>query len=369
MLPLRPRLALYPPPPKYQKVPKCSTFHFRIFARPLLHNDLRRSAGHSGAQSQFSDKLSPMPHRPHVLVTEGSAQAPLDYLRDFCHVHELPVTHPDFPATLAKADALIVRTYTKVNAEFLKGAPLLKVVGRGGVGLENIDVPACRARGIQVVYTPDANTLAVGDFTLGAILRLIRPWAEFPAGGYTPKEFKHQRDTLRGRQLNELTLGILGLGRVGSRLAQLVHAFGTRILFTDINPAISTPLATRVDLSTLLAQSDILTLHADMREGNHHLIGARELAQMKRGGILINHARGELLDLQALSTALQSGHLAGAAIDVFDPEPPTTLPPLPNAILTPHMAARTHTAIDNMSWVTKDILRVLRNEAPHYPAP
>src|SRR3954451_1911291 len=150
-----------------------------------------------------------------VLVTEGSDRRPLGWLRTQANVVEIAVDDPAFPAQLAKADGLVVRTYTKVTAEFLKGAPRLKVVGRGGVGLENIDVAACRARGVEVVFTPDANTLAVGDFVFGYMLQLLRPWNPFKDHVYEKKEFKRIRDTVRGRQLNELTLGVLGMGRVG----------------------------------------------------------------------------------------------------------------------------------------------------------
>jgi D-3-phosphoglycerate dehydrogenase len=276
---------------------------------------------------------------------------------------------------LAGADALIVRTYTKVNTALLEGAPRLRVVGRGGVGLENIDVPACRARGIEVVYTPDANTLAVGDFVIGYMLQLLRPWTFFRDAVYEPKDFKRIRDTVRGRQLNELTLGILGMGRVGRRLGHIAaNGFGMRIIYNDLIDVagrLDFP-AHSVDKPALYAQADVLSLHVDMRPGNHHLVGREQLAQMKPGAILINTSRGEVLDAAALAEALRAGRLAGAAIDVFDPEPPQADFPLlglPNVLLTPHLAARTYTALENMSWVVKDILEVLEGRPPQYPAP
>lgn len=314
---------------------------------------------------------------PIVLVTEGSAPAPLAWLRDRAEVLEVPLSDPALPAALARAEGLIVRTYTKVTREFLKGCPNLRVVGRGGVGLENIDIPACRERGIEVVYTPAANTLAVGDFLFGALIRLIRPWSEFSSQAYTPAEFKRVRDSQRGKQLNEMTLGILGMGRVGRRVGRIAaNGFGMNVLFHDIAPVEQlSPLdfpAQRIALQDLLARSDVLTIHTDMRDGNYHLIAAPQIAQMKPGAILINYARGELLDAAALASALKSGHLSAAAIDVYDPEPPTQNFPLlglPNVLLTPHMAARTHTAIDNMSWVVQDIHRVLTGLPPEWPAP
>ncbi|MFI5381118.1 MAG: hypothetical protein ACHRHE_17615, partial [Tepidisphaerales bacterium] len=130
---------------------------------------------------------------PTILVTEGSDPTPLAWLKERANVIEIATNHPDFESRLAQAQGLVVRTYTIVNAAFLAKASRLKVVGRGGVGLENIDVKACRARGVEVVYTPDANTRAVGDFVFGYILQLLRPWCFFRERAYEPKEFKRVR--------------------------------------------------------------------------------------------------------------------------------------------------------------------------------
>ncbi|MDB5320638.1 MAG: D-3-phosphoglycerate dehydrogenase [Phycisphaerales bacterium] len=314
--------------------------------------------------------------KPLVLVTEGSDPKPLDWLRERADVIEIGPDNGDFDRYLVKAEGLLVRTYTKVDAALLAGAPNLKVVGRGGVGLENIDVPACRARGVQVVYTPDANTLAVGDFVFGYALQLLRPWNFFKDAAYDPKEFKRIRNTVRGRQLNELTIGILGMGRVGRRVGHIAaHGFGMRVLYNDILdiPASALPFpATAVDKSTLYKEADILTLHVTMLPGNHNLIGQAQLATMKPTAILINTSRGEVLDAAALRDAIKSNQLAGAALDVFHPEPPPPDFPLlglDNVLLTPHLAARTYTALENMSWVTRDVVEVLNGRAPRYPAP
>lgn len=313
--------------------------------------------------------------RPVVLVTEGSAKRPLDWLKERAEVVECKLDDLRLESELARAEGLIVRTYTRVTEAFLNKTPKLRVVGRGGVGLENIDVPACRKRGIEVVYTPDANTLAVGDFVFGALIRLIRPWGEFSTTAYSATEFKRIRDTQRGRQLNEMTLGVLGMGRVGKRVGTIgALGFGMRVIFHDIEPVDATVTfpAERVSPERLYKEADVLTIHTDMREGNYHLVGANEIGMMKRGAILINHARGELLDAAAAAAALRSGQLGGAAIDVFDPEPPTADLPLlgcPNVLMTPHMAARTETAIENMSWVTRDVYQVLAGEKAAYPAP
>jgi phosphoglycerate dehydrogenase-like enzyme len=312
--------------------------------------------------------------RPLVLVTEGSDAAPLDWLRQNAEVIEVPPDSAQFPNYLAKADAMVVRTYTRVNQSMLDQAPRLRVVGRGGVGLENIDVAACRLRGVEVVFTPDANTLAVGDFVIGYMLQLLRPWAFFREKAYEPKEFKRIRNTVRGRQLNELTLGILGMGRVGRRMGRIARGFGMRVIYNDVldvHGELDFP-AESVDKSTLYRTADVLSLHVTMLPGNEHLIGASQLALMKPTAILINTSRGEVLDAAALADAIRDKRLAGAAIDVFDPEPPAADFPLlglENVLLTPHLAARTYTAIENMSWVVRDVMAVLNGEKPKYPAP
>jgi D-3-phosphoglycerate dehydrogenase len=316
-----------------------------------------------------------MANRPVVLVTEGGDQGPMEWLRTQAQVLEIAQDDSAFADALAKAEGLVVRTYTRVNQELLSKAPNLKVVGRGGVGLENIDVAACRKHNVQVVYTPDANTIAVGDFVFGCMLRLLRPWGEFRERALEPKEFKRIRDTQRGRQLNELTLGILGMGRVGRRVGHIAaNGFGMRVIYNDILNVSSTVNfpATPVDKPTLYRESDVLSLHVTMIPGNENLIGAKELAAMKPGSILINTSRGEVLDINALKTTLDQKHLAGAALDVFHPEPPAIDFPLlgmENVILTPHMAARTYTAIENMSWVVRDVIDVLHGKPPKFPAP
>jgi D-3-phosphoglycerate dehydrogenase len=313
--------------------------------------------------------------KPTILVAEESDKGPLQWLKDRAEVLEIRDTQPGFNEALARAQGLLVRTYTQVNEAFLDRAPNLRVVGRGGVGLENIDVKACRRRGIEVVYTPDANTLAVGDFVFGYMLQLLRPWNFFKERAYEPGEFKQIRATVRGRQLNELTLGILGMGRVGRRVGRIGSAgFGMRVIYNDLTDVSGRfdYAAEAVDKTTLYQQADILTIHVDMRPGNEHLVGASQLALMKPTAILINTSRGEVLDVNALAEALKKGLLTGAALDVFHPEPPKADFPLlglDNVLLTPHLAARTFTALENMSWVVRDVLAVLNGQTPKHPAP
>lgn len=316
-----------------------------------------------------------MSETPLVLVTEGSDPTPLAWLKERARVLEAAPDSLEFNAALADVAGMVVRTYTKVNETLLARCPKLRVVGRGGVGLENIDVKACRARGIEVVYTPDANTIAVGDFVIGCALQLLRPWAPFKDRVYEPQEFKRVRNTLRGKQLNELTIGILGMGRVGRRVGKIAaNGFDMRVIYNDlldVQAQLKFP-ATAVDKPTLFREADIVSLHVDMKPGNKRLVSTPLLSLMKATAILINTSRGEVLDEVALAAALREKRIAGAAIDVFDPEPPRADFPLlglDHVLLTPHMAARTHTAIENMSWVVRDVIEVLQGRTPNYPAP
>lgn len=312
---------------------------------------------------------------PIVLLTEGSHPTPLAWLRERATVLETRLDHPDFSRDLARADGLIVRTYTRITPGFLDRAPNLKVIARAGVGLDNIDIPACRARGIEVVYAPDANTLAVGDFVFGILLRLVRPWAFFKERAYAPDEFKRVRNAIAGRQLNELTLGILGMGRVGQRVGQIASSgFNMPVIYNDlrdVSPDLPYP-ATAVDKPALYRAADVLTIHVDMRKGNENLVGAEQFRQMKPGAIVMNSSRGEVLDAHALAAAIKSGRISAAALDVYAPEPPPDDFPLlgmDNVLLTPHLASRTATAVENMSWVVRDVMNVLEGRAPRYPAP
>ena len=315
-----------------------------------------------------------MDTRPLVIVTEPADPTPIAWLKERCRVVEASSDSPEFHAALPAADGLMVRTYTRVNDGLLASAPRLRVVGRGGVGIENIDVKACRARGVEVVYTPDANTTAVGDYVFSLILQLIRPYAFFKEQAYDAATFKKVRNGWMGRQLNEMTIGLLGMGRVGKRVGRIAaDGFGMRVLYHDLLGTMELPFeATSVDKLTLLRTSDVLSLHVDMRPGNEHLIGAAELAELKPTSILLNTCRGEVLDAIALADALRARRLFAAAIDVYAPEPPPADFPLlglENVLLAPHMAARTTTAIANMSWVVRDIVGVLNGERPTYPAP
>ncbi len=279
---------------------------------------------------------------------------------------------------LARADALVVRTYTQVNEALLAKAPKLKVVGRAGVGLDNIDVPACRRRGVQVVYTPDANTQAVVEYVLGLILDDLRPRYTLQRP-VEPAMFHELRKVQVGQQLDQLTVGILGFGRIGKRLGRALRALGVNLLVNDLLPEAELRKATEfpfdyVGKPKLYAASDILTIHVDGRSANRGMIDAAALAQFKPSCMFINAARGMLVDNAALAAWAKSvaDKRGRAILDVHEPEPPEPTYPLfglPNVRLLPHLASRTDMALENMSWVVRDVLAVLEGKRPRDPAP
>ncbi|MBT3202303.1 MAG: phosphoglycerate dehydrogenase [Phycisphaerales bacterium] len=271
---------------------------------------------------------------------------------------------------IADADGLVVRTYTQVNDELLNRAERLKVVGRAGVALENIDVPAARSRGVEVVHTPAANTLAVVDYTIAAIIRMNRRfWA---MDGYvTPEEFHRMRKGSYGRFLADMTLGIVGCGRIGSRVGAAAAALGMTVLYNDIIPIELNYAAQSVDKPTLYSQSDIVTIHVPLDESTTGMIDASALEMFKDGAQFINAARGPCVNYNDLADALRAGRISGATVDCHNPEPPPEDYPmfgLENVTLTPHTAARVPQAVENMCDVVFDIIAVLQGHPPQYPA-
>jgi (S)-sulfolactate dehydrogenase len=257
----------------------------------------------------------------------------------------------DRPAALGKelasADALIVRNRTQVDRDLLGAAPRLKVVGRLGVGLDNIDVDACRERRIEVIPAMGANALAVAEYVIGTAMFLLRgAYASTAAVG----RGEWPRPALsNGRELAGKTLGVVGFGGIGRLAGRLAGALGMRVVGFDaqIDPAAGVwaeeGVAAR-GLDELLAEADVVTLHVPLVAGTRHLIDAARLARMKTGAILINTSRGGVVDEAAVAAALASGRLGGAALDVFEQEPLPGGSPLascPNLLLTPHIAGVT----------------------------
>ncbi|MEM1354212.1 MAG: NAD(P)-dependent oxidoreductase [Planctomycetota bacterium] len=311
-----------------------------------------------------------------IVITERLDTRCADWLAERHEVVWHRHDQPGLADSIADADALVVRTYTAVDQSLLDRCPNVKVIARAGVGLDNFDLPTCEKRGVMVVYTPDANTQAVVEYVLGLMLDHARPRTELTAGT-TAEQFHALRGSEVGVQLSDLTLGIVGLGRIGKRVATVAHALGMNVLGTDLLPEASIRGAIRdvpfdfVDHGSLYQASDIVTVHADGRSNNRHLIAAAALARFRPAAMLINSARGMLVDADAVAAWLSANPKACAILDVHDPEPPAEdhrLYGIPNCRLLPHLASRTDTALLNMSWVVRDVDRVLRGEPPQYPA-
>jgi (S)-sulfolactate dehydrogenase len=267
----------------------------------------------------------------------------------------------------ADADALIVRNRTQVRGALLAAMQRCKVVGRLGVGLDNIDVDACAARGIAVVPATGANALAVAEYVIAAALLLLRgaylSSADVAAGRWP-------RDALgKGREVHGKTLGLVGFGSIGQRTASLARGMGLRVVAFDAvlaasDPAYAAAEVEAVSLDELLARSDIVSLHVPLIESTKRLFDAARLAAMKPGAVLVNTARGGIVDEAALAAALKSGHLSGAALDVFETEPlgaANAFAGCPNLLLTPHIAGVSAESNERVSLlIAERVLEVLR---------
>jgi phosphoglycerate dehydrogenase-like enzyme len=279
-----------------------------------------------------------------------------------------------FQELLALADGVVVRTYCRVDQTFLDRAPKLKVVGRAGVGLDRIDVETCRARGVEVVHTPDANTTAVAEYVFALLLDETRPRVVVNRALDLAQWNKVRKELEARRQLREMTLGIWGMGRVGRAVTRIAAGIGMRVIYHDLLDITPDQRfgATPVSRGELLRESDVLSVHVDARASNRHLVNAEALALLKHDAILVNTSRGFVVDDEALRVFLLKNGAARAILDVHDPEPIEPFHPLlgvPNASLSPHLAAATRLAHANMSLVVRDVWNVLCGEKPEHPAP
>jgi D-3-phosphoglycerate dehydrogenase / 2-oxoglutarate reductase len=278
-----------------------------------------------------------------VIVADKISERGVELLKQQAGWKIVSTTKETLGAEIADADALIVRSATKVTPELLDKAPRLRVVGRAGVGVDNIDLDECTTRGVLVMSTPGGNAVSVAEHTFALLLGLAR---QVPRLDKAMHEGKWEKSSAAGTEVRGKTLGLIGLGRIGSEVALRADAFDMRVLGYD--PYISESAAREVQvelvpLEKLLAESDFVSLHTALSPATQNLINAETLAKMKKGARVINAARGELIDEAALAEALKSGHLAGAALDVFVEEPPKNSPltSLPNIVATPHVAGST----------------------------
>jgi (S)-sulfolactate dehydrogenase len=297
---------------------------------------------------------------PDIVITEfmdGPAVETLAAAHDTLYDPTLVDNRPRLLAQLAGARALVVRNRTQVDTEVLAAAPELVAVGRLGVGLDNIDLDACAARGVKVFPATGANTIAVAEYVIAAALQLVRPvygaTGEVIAGGWP-------RGRLLGGELSGRTLGLVGFGGIARAVAARARAFDMTIAAFDPHLPSGDPAwegVARHDLPDLLATADVVSLHVPLTAETRGLFDAARLAAMKPGAILINTARGGIVDESALGEALKHGQLGGAAIDVFETEPVTVeagavFDGVPNLILTPHIAGVTRESNAAVSHVT-----------------
>ena len=305
-----------------------------------------------------------------VLIADRIDKEGIEFLRQHVDVTVEPGLNPeDLKAKIGDYDALVVRSQTKVRAEIIERGEKLKVIGRAGVGTDNIDVDAATRKGIVVVNAPTANTVSAAEHTIALMLALAR---NVPEANNQLKSGKWQREKLIGVELRNKTLGIIGLGNVGSEVAKRAQAFEMHVIAHD--PFVSTDFARniKVDLAPLdqlLAEADFLSLHVPLTTTTTQLIGAEELAKVKPTARIINCARGGLVDEKEVVKAVEEGRLAGAAFDVFESEPLTESSLFQNEkiIITPHLGASTTEAQAQAAQdIAEQVLTVLKGQFSRY---
>jgi D-3-phosphoglycerate dehydrogenase / 2-oxoglutarate reductase len=304
-----------------------------------------------------------------ILITDGLEADAVATLRE---VHDVDVSELDSKQLLAAIpayDALIVRSRTKVTKELIAKATRLRVVGRAGVGIDNIDVEAAHARGIVVVNAPTASTTSVAELAIGHMISVSR---HLPDADRSVKEGKWEKSKFEGHELAGRILGLIGSGRIGGEVAKRAKAFGMRVLAYDpyLQPQIAQTLGIEiVERERVLQDSDYISIHAALTPETRGMIGSNELSSMKRTAYLINCARGEIVQGAALAQALKAGTIAGAALDVFEREPPrdNSLLTAPNIVFTPHLGASTREAQARAGAIIVDqVLKVLSGQKPEF---
>jgi D-3-phosphoglycerate dehydrogenase / 2-oxoglutarate reductase len=305
-----------------------------------------------------------------IIVSDGLSDDGLGLLRSAGEVtSNSKITPEELMLVLPDYDALVVRSRTKVKGALLEAGKNLKVIGRAGVGVDNIDVAAAVAKGITVVNSPLAASIAVAEHTLGLMLALARTTSQADA---SIKQGRWEKSSFMGSELHGKCLGILGLGRIGAQVAQLAAAFGMKILAYDPNlPAdqFQKRGANPATLEEVLVAADYLTLHLPLVSSTRGLIGSVQIKSMKSGARIISISRGGILDEAALREALDSGHIAGAGLDVFTDEPPQpdSIAVHPKVISTPHIGAQTHEAQSRAGLaIAEEVITVLNGNEPRW---
>ncbi|MGW4490219.1 phosphoglycerate dehydrogenase [Amycolatopsis sp. NPDC004368] len=306
------------------------------------------------------------PSKPVVLITEKLAPSVLSVFGDEVEVRHVDGTdRPALFEAVKSADALLVRSATKVDAEVLDHTTQLKVVARAGVGLDNVEVPAATERGVLVVNAPTSNIVSAAEHAVALLLAVAR---RVPAADQSLRGGEWKRSSFSGVELNGKTIGVVGLGKIGQLFSQRLAAFGTKLIAYD--PYVSAARAAQlgielVPLDELLQRADAISIHLPKTPETKGLIDAEALKKTKPGVIIVNAARGGLIVEEALADAIRSGHVGGAGIDVFVTEPTTASPlfELPNVVVTPHLGASTSEAQDRAGTdVARSVLLALRGD-------
>lgn len=304
--------------------------------------------------------------RPVVLIADKLAQSTVDALGDAVEVRWVDgPNRPELLAAVADADALLVRSATTVDKEVLDAAPKLKIVGRAGVGLDNVDIEAATAQGVMVANAPTSNIHSACEHAVSLLLSAAR---QIPAADATLRQAEWKRSSFNGVEIFGKTVGIVGFGHIGQLFAQRLAAFETTIVAYDpyANPARAAQLNVElVGLDELMGRSDFVTIHLPKTKETAGMFDAELLAKSKKGQIIINAARGGLVDEQALAEAIKSGHIRGAGFDVYATEPCTDSPlfELPEVVVTPHLGASTVEAQDRAGTdVADSVLKGLAGE-------
>ncbi len=301
-----------------------------------------------------------------ILVTDPLSElglAKLHEASDMEVVLRVGAKHEELLELIVDFDALLVRSQTKVTADVFQAGKRLKVVGRAGVGVDNIDVRAATKAGVLVINAPDGNTITAAEFTFGMMLALAR---HLPQAIKSLLDGRWERTRFVGVELRGKSLGIVGLGRIGAEVAKRAQAFGMQVVAYDpfLTPARAEKLGVKAaDLHDTIRNADFITVHTPLIKETHHLLGDAEFSIMKRGVRVLNCARGGIIDELALRKALDDGIVAGAALDVFEEEPPHGNPLLayPQVIATPHLGASTVEAQVNVAVdVAKGVVDILR---------
>ena len=303
----------------------------------------------------------------NIFISDGLDTRGQSILRGAGNIEYRDNTSPeDLLNVIADYDALIVRGQTKVTAAVLDAAPRLKVIGRAGVGVDNIDLEAAKKHNVTVVNAPASTTIAVAELAMGLILAVAR---DIPRADATMKQGEWLKKQFEGVELSGKTLGIIGFGRIGIEVAKRANAFGMNVIIYDPNASeheLEHGNAEPVSLQDLFAWSDFISLHLPLNVQTRDLIGPMALSQMKDGVRIVSTARGGIIDESALLEALNSGKVAGVALDVFEKEPPglTDLVSHPRVIATPHIGAQTVEAQSRAAEdIASEVLAVLQGKS------